>query len=128
MSWPIKKIITGNFPQINIIERLNNNFVTFFKSKNAGRTLNWHLPFCSAEMTFNLSKFSNKIYIIDVNGVQMLILMMFNQNLNKFSQNSCFNLTKIIEQLKIEKDEILYHLNNLVNTWHILREENVILI
>ena len=62
LSWPIQKIVNGNFSHIPNIERLNDNFITFFKSKNAGRTLNWHLPYCSAELNFNCSKFSNKLF------------------------------------------------------------------
>ncbi len=127
LSWPVQKLINGNFSNIPVIDRINKQFITFYKNKNSGRTLNWHLPYCSSEISFNLSKFNNKIYDIDVNGVQLLILMLFNQTVLRFNPKLGFTFNKILETLKIEKEELVYNLNLLLSTYHILKEENVIL-
>ena len=123
MSWPVQKILIGNFSNIPFVNQLNNNFLNFYKNKNAGRTLNWHLPYCSAEIS---AKLNNQVFNIELNGTQLLVLMLFNQPLNKLNINLGFSLQKIIDLLKVDKDELQYSISGLINNWHILKEENVL--
>ena len=104
-SWPIESIITGNINQnISFMEK---EFYNFYKNKNLGKTLKWHLPYCSSELQFVNN--DNIIYIVKGNGIHTSILLCFKKSKMDLSFNEIVSLTKL------NKDEIKIHLDDIIN-------------
>ena len=99
-SWPINKILTGFVNET--ISKLQKSFVINYNLKFAGRALNWHLPYCSGEMTYNLA---NKNVTLIVNGVQAAILSKFTKKRDAIPMKEMIKLTLI------EKDDLQYNMN-----------------
>ena len=102
-SWPIDTIISGNIN--NDISFMQKEFYNFYKNKNSGKTLKWHLPYCSSEIEF-LSN-DKKNYLIKGNGIHTIILLNFKKNKLNLSLNDLVKLTKLDKDiLKLNLDDI----------------------
>ena len=115
-AWPIDNLVSGEINNFDIGKTQKIKFLDFYRKKNAGKTLFWHLPFCFGEIEMVLNNSSNAIKIIG-NGVHIAILKCFNK-----SQIS-LSLKEIMKMTKIEKDVINKYIKKLVNK-NILKYEN----
>ena len=104
-SWPISKIIIGNIN--DNITSIQNEFYNFYKKKNPGKTVKWHLPYCSSEIEFN--GLENKNYIIKANGIHTLILYNFKKSKKELTINDIVSLTNL------DKEILKEHLNDIIN-------------
>ena len=104
-SWPITKIITGNIN--DNINNVQNEFYNFYKGKNPGKTLNWHLPYCSSEIEFIGNE--NKNYLIKCNGIHTIILLNFKKNKINLTFNEIESLTNLNQEILKE------HLRDIIN-------------
>lgn len=112
-SWPVTKVITGVItPEVTQMEK---NFTLYYKNKNAGKALNWHLPYCSGELSYNIG--GNKNVTLQVNGIQAAILTKFTKNKLSLSLSDFLRLTEI------EKDELVSNLDFMTNNIRILNKE-----
>ena len=114
-SWPIEKLLPGNINKF--IENSNKDFEEYYKIKNAGKSLTWHLPYCSAEIEFEVN---NKKYIIKCNGIFAAIL-------NCFKKNNKENTIKTISEItNIKKEEdLLPFVREIVNKKILIKNGNV---
>ena len=114
-SWPIEKLFPGNVNKF--IENNNREFEEYYKIKNAGKSLTWHLPYCSAEIEFEVN---DKKYVIKCNGVFAAILNCFKKN-NK--ENTLKNLC---DKINIKKeDDLLPFVKEIVNKNILIKKGNV---
>ena len=104
-SWPINKIIVGNIN--DNITLIQNEFYNFYKKKNPGKTVKWHLPYCSSEIEFN--GIENKNYLIKANGIHTLILSNFKKSKKDLNINEIVSLTNLDIEILNE------HLRDIVN-------------
>ena len=104
-SWPINKIIVGNIN--DNITSIQNEFYNFYKKKNPGKTVKWHLPYCSSEIEFN--GIENKNYLIKANGIHTLILSNFKKSKKDLNINEIVSLTNLDIEILNE------HLRDIVN-------------
>ena len=114
-SWPIEKLLPGNINKF--IENNNKDFEEYYKIKNAGKSLTWHLPYCSAEIEFEVN---NKKYTIKCNGIFAAIL-------NCFKKNNKENTIKTISEItNIKKEEdLLPFVREIVNKKILIKNGNV---
>ncbi len=61
-SWPVNKVITGNFPVL--LSNQHEDIENAYKQKNQGKVLKYHLPYCSAEIEFKIGSKVNSYLII----------------------------------------------------------------
>lgn len=111
-AWPINKIVSGLVN--DSIFNLQNEFKIFNKPKFAGKALNWHLPWCSGDLSYNIN---NKNVIIHVNGVQAAILIKYNKRRNSIS------LKELIRLTTLEKDDVFHNLSILANSQIIIYDK-----
>jgi hypothetical protein len=112
--WPIEKLLPGNID--NNIENIHKNFEDDYKIKNAGKSLIWHLPYCSAEIEFESNGKKFKIFC---NGVYTSILKCFKKN------NKENTIKQIIEKTNIKKEEdFLFYLKEIVNKNILIKNGN----
>ena len=104
-SWPINKIIVGNIN--DNITSIQNEFYNFYKKKNPGKTVKWHLPYCSSEIEFN--GIENKNYLIKANGIHTLILSIFKKS------KKDLNIIEIVSLTNLDIEILKEHLRDIVN-------------
>ena len=115
-AWPIDNLVSGEINNFDIGKTQKIKFLDFYRKKNAGKTLFWHLSFFFGEIEMVLNNSSNAIKIIG-NGVHIAILKCFNK-----SQIS-LSLKDIMKKTKIEKDVINKYIKKIVSK-NILKYEN----
>jgi hypothetical protein len=111
-AWPINKIVSGLVN--DSIFNLQNDFKNFYKSKFAGKALNWHLPWCSGDLSYQIN---NKSVMLHVNGVQAAILLKYTKSRNSLS------LKELIRLTTLEKDDVLYNVTILSNNHVIIYDK-----
>lgn len=105
-SWPLNSKIHEGFISNKICE-LQKNYNDYYNSKNARKVLKWHLPYCTAELSYK-----SKNIALEVNGVQCAILFLFN-NKGNYCENQSISLKKILDVTFLDKDLILNTLKHL---------------
>ena len=105
-SWPIDSIITGHIN--NSLDNMYNKYFDFYKKKQGGKCLSWHLPYSNGEIEFTNNK--GKVFVIRVNGVHAAILSCYN------SVTKVNSIKQIMERSKLEKDVVLNYISDIVNS------------
>ena len=114
-TWPIDTLISGEINNFDL-KPTQKKFLDFYRKKNSGKSLFWHLPYCFGEIEMNLNDLGNSIKIIG-NGIHIAILKCFTKN--KIS----LSLKDIMKITKLEKDVINKYIKKIVNK-NILKYEN----
>ena len=114
-TWPIDTLISGEINNFDL-KPTQKKFLDFYRKKNSGKSLFWHLPYCFGEIEMNLNDSGNSIKIIG-NGIHIAILKCFTKN--KIS----LSLKDIMKITKLEKDVINKYIKKIVNK-NILKYEN----
>ena len=102
-SWPIDKMIPGFIN--SYIETHEKSFIDFYRSKNGGKSLTWHLPYSNCEIVF---KGKAKSYTIQANGVHAAILLCFTRS--KMSNTS----KEIAAKTQLDREVVLSFINDIV--------------
>ena len=114
-TWPIDTLISGEINNFDL-KLTQKKFLEFYRKKNSGKSLFWHLPYCFGEIEMSLNDPNNNIKIIG-NGIHIAILKCFTKN------NISLSLKDIMKITKLEKDVINKHIKKIVNK-NILKYEN----
>ena len=114
-TWPIDTLISGEINNFDL-KLTQKKFLEFYRKKNSGKSLFWHLPYCFGEIEMSLNDPNNHIKIIG-NGIHIAILKCFTKN------NISLSLKDIMKITKLEKDVINKHIKKIVNK-NILKYEN----
>lgn len=123
-SWPVDKMISGFVNKT--IEQSEQNFADFYKRKNGGKSLTWHLPYSNCEISFK-GKNGTKDYTIRARGTHAAILLCFKtyrlQNTSK----------EIAQKTAMEKDVVINYISEIVkkgillydkdNKWYTFNQE-----
>ena len=102
-SWPIDKMIPGFIN--SYIETHEKSFIDFYRSKNRGKSLTWHLPYSNCEIVF---KGKTKSYTIQANGVHAAILLCFTRS--KMTNTS----KEIAAKTQLDREVVLSFINDIV--------------
>jgi hypothetical protein len=111
-AWPVSKIIKGFVS--DQVDSLHKNFIRQHENSFTNKILSWHLPYCSAEMTY---KFKGQILSLEVNGIQSAILMRFTSAQTKLDFNN------LVQQTGLLKEDLIQPLGYLVNKTQILKHD-----
>ena len=114
-AWPIDKLISGEIQNFDI-GKTEKKFFEFYRKKNQGKSLFWHLPYCFGEVEMKIKDDLPSIKIIG-NGVHISILKCFTKSMISLP------LKDIIKKTKLEKDVIQKYIKKLVSK-NILKYEN----
>jgi hypothetical protein len=107
-SWPVTKIFQGNVD--DNISLIHQKLTVFYRQKQQGKSLNWHLPWCSGDLMF-----IEKNILLQVNGIQAGILLKFTK------KNKIMSFNKLLELTCVDKDELINNLNILTNVFKIMQ-------
>jgi hypothetical protein len=113
-SWPIDSIITGHIN--NSLDNMYNKYFDFYKKKQGGKCLSWHLPYSNGEIEFTNNK--GKVFVIRVNGVHAAILSCYN------SVTKVNSIKQIMERSKLEKDVVLNYISDIVKHKILIHEND----
>ena len=119
-TWPIDKLISGEIQNFDINKK-EKKFFEFYRKKNSGKSLFWHLPYCFGEIEMKTKDDLSPIKIIG-NGVHIAILKCFTKSILSLS------LKDIIKKTKIEKEIIQKNIKKLVNKNILKYEDNTYVI
>ena len=119
-TWPIDKLISGEIQNFDINKK-EKKFFEFYRKKNSGKSLFWHLPYCFGEIEMKTKDDLSPIKIIG-NGVHIAILKCFTKSILSLS------LKDIIKKTKIEKEIIQKNIKKLVNKNMLKYEDNTYVI
>ena len=119
-TWPIDKLISGKIQNFDINKK-EKKFFEFYRKKNSGKSLFWHLPYCFGEIEMKTKDDLSPIKIIG-NGVHIAILKCFTKSILSLS------LKDIIKKTKIEKEIIQKNIKKLVNKNILKYEDNTYVI
>ena len=119
-TWPIDKLISGEIQNFDINKK-EKKFFEFYRKKNSGKSLFWHLPYCFGEIEMKTKDDLSPIKIIG-NGVHTAILKCFTKSILSLS------LKDIIKKTKIEKEIIQKNIKKLVNKNILKYEDNTYVI
>ena len=114
-TWPIDTLISGEINNFDL-KLTQKKFLEFYRKKNSGKSLFWHLPYCFGEIEMSLNDPNNNIKIVG-NGIHIAILKCFTKN------NISLSLKDIMKITKLEKDVINKHIKKIVNK-NLLKYEN----
>ena len=119
-TWPIDKLISGEIQNFDINKK-EKKFFEFYRKKNSGKSLFWHLPYCFGEIEMKTKDDLSPIKIIG-NGVHIAILKCFTKSILSLS------LKDIIKKTKIDKEIIQKNIKKLVNKNILKYEDNTYVI
>ena len=119
-TWQIDKLISGEIQNFDINKK-EKKFFEFYRKKNSGKSLFWHLPYCFGEIEMKTKDDLSPIKIIG-NGVHIAILKCFTKSILSLS------LKDIIKKTKIEKEIIQKNIKKLVNKNILKYEDNTYVI
>ena len=104
-SWPIDKMIPGFVNKT--IEQSEQSFADFYKLKNGGKSLTWHLPYSNCEISFK-GKNGMKDYTLRARGVHAAILLCFRTD--KLQNTS----KEIAQKTSMEKEVVISYISEIV--------------